>query len=82
MTENLSHLHEVIDNAVIDDRENGVIRAMREIFTDEEVFELEMKYIFEGELDLPGPRVADPERRRLLHDQHRPHPRRDHPGQG
>ncbi|MFD3800557.1 benzoate 1,2-dioxygenase large subunit [Kocuria palustris] len=48
MTENLSHLHDVIDNAVIDDRENGVIRAKREIFTDEEVFELEMKYIFEG----------------------------------
>lgn len=48
MTENLSHLHDAIDNAVIDDRENGVIRAKREIFTDEEVFELEMKYIFEG----------------------------------
>ncbi|MCT1602592.1 hypothetical protein M3E18_08960 [Kocuria sp. p3-SID1433] len=48
MTENLSHLHDVIDDAVIDDHENGVIRAKREIFTDEEVFELEMKYIFEG----------------------------------
>lgn len=48
MTENLSHLHDVIDNAVIDDRENGVIRAKREIFTNEEVFELKMKYIFEG----------------------------------
>ena len=35
MTENLSHLHDVIDNAVIDDRENGVIRAKREIFTDD-----------------------------------------------
>jgi hypothetical protein len=39
MTENLSHLHDVVDNAVIEDRENGVIRAKREIFTDEEVFE-------------------------------------------
>ena len=49
MTENLSHLHDVIDNAVIDDRGNGVIRAKREIFTDEEVIELEMKYVFEGD---------------------------------
>ena len=48
MTENLTHVREVLADAVIDDRENGVIRAKREIFTDQEIFELEMKHIFEG----------------------------------
>ncbi|GAB2620070.1 benzoate 1,2-dioxygenase large subunit [Kocuria arenosa] len=48
MTENLTHVREVLSDAVVDDRENGLIRAKREIFTDEEIFELEMKYIFEG----------------------------------
>ncbi|MFN3924941.1 MAG: benzoate 1,2-dioxygenase large subunit, partial [Pseudarthrobacter sp.] len=48
MTENLTHAREVLADAVIDDRENGIIRAKREIFTDQEIFELEMKHIFEG----------------------------------
>ena len=48
MTENFTHLRDVLNDAVVDDRENRVIKAKREIFTDEEVFELEMKYIFEG----------------------------------
>ncbi|MCE3245089.1 MAG: benA, partial [Arthrobacter sp.] len=48
MTENLIHAREVLADAVIDDRENGIIRAKREIFTDQEIFELEMKHIFEG----------------------------------
>lgn len=48
MTENLIHAREVLADAVIDDRENGVIRAKREIFTDQEIFELEMKHLFEG----------------------------------
>ena len=35
-------------NAVIDDAEAGIYRANRRIFTDEEIFELEMTHIFEG----------------------------------
>ncbi len=37
-----------LDRAVIDDPEAGVFRANRSIFTDEELFELEMRHIFEG----------------------------------
>ena len=48
MTETLSRLHEVLEGAVEDDRAEGIIRAKREIFTDPEIFELEMKHIFEG----------------------------------
>ena len=40
MTENLTHVREVLSDAVVDDRENGLIRAKREIFTDQEIFEL------------------------------------------
>ena len=40
--------HLDLDQAVIDDRESGIYRANRSIFTDEELFELEMKHIFEG----------------------------------
>ena len=32
----------------VDDAEAGIYRANRRIFTDEEIFELEMKHIFEG----------------------------------
>jgi benzoate/toluate 1,2-dioxygenase alpha subunit len=48
MTENLARVREVLADAVIDDRENGIIRAKREIFTDQDIFEMEMKHIFEG----------------------------------
>lgn len=48
MTETLSRLHEVLDDGVEDDRAEGIIRAKREIFTDAEISELEMKHIFEG----------------------------------
>jgi benzoate/toluate 1,2-dioxygenase alpha subunit len=34
--------------AVIDDRERGIFRCRRDIFTDAALFELEMKHIFEG----------------------------------
>ncbi|HTQ20336.1 benzoate 1,2-dioxygenase large subunit [Mycobacterium sp.] len=59
---NRSHLAEVLANAVVDDPQAGVYRANRRIFTDEEIFELEMKHIFEGnwiylahESQLPSP---------------------------
>lgn len=48
MTQSLDRVEQVLDEAVIDDREAGIIRANRQIFTDEEIFELEMKHIFEG----------------------------------
>nr|MDQ4009062.1 benzoate 1,2-dioxygenase large subunit [Actinomycetota bacterium] len=44
----LEHLESVLSDAVVDDPEAGIYRANRRIFTDEEIFELEMKHIFEG----------------------------------
>ena len=62
ITENLDHLATVLADAVIDDPAAGLYRANRRIFTDAEIFELEMKYIFEGnwiylahESQLPNP---------------------------
>ena len=48
MTVDATQLRDVLADAVIDDPEAGVYRANRRIFTDEEIFELEMKHIFEG----------------------------------
>ncbi len=48
VTEHLHHVNSVLGDAVVDDREAGVYRANRRIFTDEDIFELEMKHIFEG----------------------------------
>lgn len=41
-------LIERIDSAVVEDKERGVYRCRRDIFTDEALYELEMKHIFEG----------------------------------
>ena len=38
----------LLDTALQDDKESGVFRCRRDIFTDPELFELEMKHIFEG----------------------------------
>ena len=38
----------LLNNALQDDPENGVFRCRRDIFTDADLFELEMKHIFEG----------------------------------
>lgn len=61
-TENLDHLFAVVADAVVEDRETGIFRVNRRIFTDGEIFELEMKYIFEAnwvylahESQLPNP---------------------------
>ena len=48
MTETLAGIRAHLDQALIEDHENGVYRAKRSIFTDEELFDLEMKHIFEG----------------------------------
>lgn len=46
--EALDELDRRLDGIVQDDPENGIFRARRDMFTDEELFELEMKHIFEG----------------------------------
>ncbi|WP_430297574.1 benzoate 1,2-dioxygenase large subunit [Sinomonas sp. B1-1] len=48
MTETLDHVRAQLSDALIEDASTGTYRAKRSIFTDEELFELEMKYIFEG----------------------------------
>lgn len=48
MTETLNEVSSLLDNALIDSPETGEFRANRNIFTDEEIFELEMKHIWEG----------------------------------
>src|SRR4051812_12544729 len=44
----LDTVQKTIDTALEDNAEKGVFRVARDIFTDPEVFELEMKHIFEG----------------------------------
>ena len=44
MTLNLEYLDSLLEK----DKEKGLYRCKREMFTNEELFELEMKYIFEG----------------------------------
>ncbi|MBX4421691.1 hypothetical protein K4H00_27165, partial [Mycobacterium tuberculosis] len=41
-------LDDRLSNAVQDDKENGVFRCRRDIFTNADLFELEMKHIFES----------------------------------
>jgi benzoate/toluate 1,2-dioxygenase subunit alpha len=44
----LDAIRQTLDEVVQDDAETGLYRCKRNIFTDPELFELEMKYIFEG----------------------------------
>ncbi len=48
MQQKLARLKQKISDALIVDRQNDIYRCQRNIFTDEELFELEMKHIFEG----------------------------------
>ncbi|MGD7002025.1 benzoate 1,2-dioxygenase large subunit [Corynebacterium halotolerans] len=48
MTSPTSGAHEIIDRALDERPDEGIVRVNREIFTDREIFDLEMKYIFEG----------------------------------
>jgi hypothetical protein len=68
----LDTIQKTLDTAVQDDPANGIYRVSREIFTDPEIFELEMKHILRGQLDLSGAREPDPEQERLFHDLYRP----------
>ncbi len=44
----LDDVRSKVDSALVEDPEKGIYRARREIFTDPDLFELEMKYIFEN----------------------------------
>jgi len=44
----LDTVQQRLDQAVEDNAKAGAYRVTRDIFTDPEIFELEMKYIFEG----------------------------------
>jgi benzoate/toluate 1,2-dioxygenase subunit alpha len=44
----LDMIRKTLETAVQDDPANGVYRVSRDIFTDPEIFELEMRYVFEG----------------------------------
>jgi benzoate/toluate 1,2-dioxygenase alpha subunit len=44
----MSKLREKLATSVVDDKASGSFRCRRDIFTDPEIFELEMKHIFEG----------------------------------
>lgn len=48
MTETLSATKQLIETGLQEDPVEGVHRVDRQIFTDEEIFELEMEHIFEG----------------------------------
>lgn len=53
MSDRLDHLQHTLDTALEDRPAEGIIRANRRIFTDEELFELEMTHIFEGNCEVP-----------------------------
>tara|TARA_R110002072_G_scaffold279949_1_gene442234 strand:- start:2732 stop:4090 length:1359 start_codon:yes stop_codon:yes gene_type:complete len=43
-----NRIKEKIESMLVADQEKGIYKLRRDAFTDEEIFELEMKYIFEG----------------------------------
>lgn len=62
MTDTVDHVRTRLDGALVEDPSTGRYQVRRDVFTDEELFELEMKYIFEGnwvylahESQLPNP---------------------------
>lgn len=48
MTETHASARRIFENALVEGPERGEYRVRRSVFTDEEIFELEMKHIFEG----------------------------------
>jgi benzoate/toluate 1,2-dioxygenase alpha subunit len=44
----LNTMQKTLDTAVQDDPASGLYRVSRDIFTDPQIFELEMRHIFEG----------------------------------
>lgn len=62
MLDSLDHVQSILANAVVDDPKAGKYHVSRRTFTDEEIFELEMKYLFERnwvylahEVQVPNP---------------------------
>ncbi len=47
-TDAYESVEKLLETAVQDDKENGVYRCRRDIFTNPDVFELEMKYLFQS----------------------------------
>ena len=41
-------VEQLLEEAMQDDQEQGIYRCRRDIFTEPDLFELEMKHIFEG----------------------------------
>ena len=48
ITDKATQLDELLHTAVQDDKQSGVFRCRRDIFTNADLFELEMKHIFES----------------------------------
>ena len=48
--EKIYDVEQVLNSAMEIDKEAGIYRCRRDVFTDEDIFELEMKHIFEGNL--------------------------------
>ncbi|MGP6172531.1 benzoate 1,2-dioxygenase large subunit [Corynebacterium sp. A21] len=62
MTSPTAGARDIIERALDNRPDDGIVRVNREVFTDQELFDLEMKYIFEGnwlflahESQLPNP---------------------------
>lgn len=62
ITDDLDRLEKILEDAVIEDKKAGRYQVNRRVFTDPEIFELEMRYLFEGnwiflahETQIPNP---------------------------
>ena len=75
---NLDDLAHQISGAVEDDPKNGVFRCRRDVFSDDALFELEMKHVFEGNwiymrsstpvlIEVPSSAVSNGETKVLSH---------------
>ncbi len=76
---NLDAFEARLDGAIQDDPENGIFRCRRDIFTDEELFELEMKHIFEGNWIYMAHESQIPEPGDYFTADHGPHARSSSP---
>ena len=47
-TDQFANIRAVLDDALVEDPETGRYQVRRSVFTDEQLFELEMTHIFEG----------------------------------
>ena len=66
MQKTLSTLKDKINNALVVDRENHIYRCHRSIFTDQQLFDFEMKHIFEGNWDFLPMKARLPSREIII----------------